>query len=313
MIIQTHWLSGSAQGLKRADVEYIADLCRIPLENFKDHVWDTGTAIWEYAIPGSGSDASIYISVPANPSAYSKIVLTGSFFDYFPDFNIYTLHKFFEDHGGHTKKLDISYIDDEGHLDLQEYKRMSSLENYQSYLLGSTLTSRRKADDISMRGVPDIRQNHPAIYYGHIKSNYVKMYQKQGHPAKFELTVQDTDRVKTLIDIYQPESIEAFQTEARKYLVTAINFVTPSTRNTRKPKQVESYRNFLGGEVAKVRWVDVHPVADVVAESFDSGLAKSIAQLQNFAARFDLLEKFTNTFQQLKSDMENYYYQMQEV
>lgn len=313
MIIQTHWLYGTAQGLKQRDLEYIADLCRIPLSMFSKHVWDTGAAIYKYAVPGSGSSESVIISIPAKDSAYTKITFKGSWFDHYPEFPIHALHQFFKDHGGNTLKIDLSFIDNEDHLFMDEYKHMSSKENYLDYLQGSCLNSRRKADCDSPKGLPDIRQNHPVIYFGNIKSNYVKMYKKEGKHAKFELTLQDKAQIKTILDSYRPEAIEQFEQLSKQALVKHLNFVRPSSRKSRKPIQIDSYRKFLGSEVKAICWADHQPLADIVAESFDSALSRVTAALQNLAKRHGIFELLNHEIWQLNKKMSEAFYINQET
>ncbi|MSN26200.1 MAG: hypothetical protein GJV46_10080 [Geobacter sp.] len=283
MIIHFHHAEASVYA---ADIADIADLLQIPKNLFKHYQHKNGTSIYTYAVPDSGAKESVVIRIPESTAAAGMVKLHGSYFDSAEQFPMHKLRDYVSSHNGNIYHLDISYVDDEGHLDADEIKRMSLLENYKAYLTGVCTTSRKKStgskvDSNSRGGIPDVHANFNLIHYGNASGNYVKFYQQIGKHAKFELTLRDKVYIKLLLEKYQPDSIAAFETLSKSALVKHLNFITPASKRAKRPVQIDSYRNFLGSETKPVNWTEHKPAKDLAGEDFTAGLSRAIAQLQN--------------------------------
>jgi len=154
-------------------------------------------------------------------------------------------------HSGNIYNLDISYQYDEVNTDYDEYYRMSLLGNYKSYLKGSCTISRKKdagdrVDANACGGIPRVEVNHRLIHYGDRSGNNVKLYQKAGFPAKFELTLRDKVYIKRLLEKYAPETIAEFEGKAKAALVKHLDFITPESKRAKRPVRVECFDMFLG-------------------------------------------------------------------
>jgi hypothetical protein len=276
--------------LTPADIPHVQTLLSLPGSLGKSFVTKRGTTVIRYTTADNVEFASI--TVP--PSGYGRVTLRGSYFDRYPGQSINGLRDYLYSRKGNVLRVDVSLLDTDGHIDFDEYRRMSSLDHYQDYCTGSSVACRKqkKSDEPgnkNRQGIPDVHANHRWIHYGDVDSKtYAKLYVTEVGATKFEITLADKIQARILLDSYNSADMTSFNAQAKAALVKTINFVTPVSKRGKRPVQVESYAKFLGGEVKPIRWTDHTAQRHKVHESFTTGKTRIISQLWNFVSRFQL-------------------------
>ena len=290
MKIFIHWLE--LTGLFReSDIPEILDGLNLP-QSIKYFMTRKGTAVYTWDAPKEAE--SVYISIPAE--GYSRIKLTGGYFNTFPDQSIQSLRDSMFARKGNCLRLDISLKDTDGDLNFEDFKRMSGLDHYLDYCRGSAVANRKTKkkeipDSTNRQGVPDVHANHKLIHYGDSNSKqYAKLYRCPDGFSKFEVTLRDKAQAKTLLGFYDIADMSTFNAEAKRALVKVIDFVTPASKRAKRPVQVDAFRDFLGGEVKPIKWSTYAPEKrqKEEIETFYASSGKIIAQLRNVVSRYNL-------------------------
>lgn len=313
MYLHFHWLQASTLHITEPDLFELCKLVNVPLRLFNSFTRKSGVTIYQYSVPGSSAEDSIYISIPESEDAYGIVTLKGSFFDSYPEFPVHLFRDFIHRKAGNFLRVDLSFDDDVGCLDYTEYMQMSLAANYKSYITGSVITNRKKKrsetpDSNNRCGIPDLHTNHQLIHYGNASGNYAKLYVNAKQQAKVELTIQDKKQNNILLDLYSPESIETFIDAAKGALVKHLNFCTPASIRAKRPKQIDSWSEFLGSTPRPIRWTDYTPanveglnIDKANVELFESGLSRAIAQLQNFSRKHDFYADVVKDIAEIES------------
>lgn len=295
----------------QADIGDICELLQIPYGLFKPpYQTANGATTYTYAMPNSGVKESVNIRLPGNEKASGRITLHGSFFDAYQNFPMHDLRDYVSRQNGNIYNLDISYQYDEVNNDIDEYIHMSLADNYKSYLKGSCTVSRKTKPDQNSApsadnagGMPRVDINQKLVHYGDRSGNNVKLYQRQGQPAKFEITLRDKKYIKSLLKTYSPDHIAEFETEAKKTLVKHLDFITPESKRAKRPERVEIYSNFIGEAVKPVIWSKVIPaqIENLATENFTVSLSRGVAQLQNIFRRHCIIDGLQDDIDRIKA------------
>lgn len=291
--IYIHWFEMSGL-IKTDDLPEICDYLNIPVSLLKQFTTRRGTAISTYDT-ATGTQA-VYISIPAE--GHGCVKLTGSYFNTFPEQSIQGLKNFLFARAGNCLRLDVSIKDTSGILDFNEYARMSKLENYLDYCMGSAVTNRKKKkgelpDSNNRQGIPDVHQNHTLIHYGDANSpSYAKLYVCPDGFCKFEITLRERTRTKALLRAYDTKDMMIFNGMTLEALVKTINFVTPASKRAKRPIQVDSYAKFLGGRVKPIKWAIHSPEKQSLTkiEKLIAFKKKVIGQLYGCISRFGIAQ-----------------------
>lgn len=322
MIIRLHWFEHTFSEITDEQLQQLVDLTGIPRVALKSYTTKAGTCVYTYILKGSGGEESLSIMVPQK--GYGRITLRGSFFDAFPDVEIYPIFLFLSDLGGNAKRVDYSFEDDSNLLNFEEIRRLSTAGNYQNYLVGLSLGNRKRdrkynliPDSNNRQGVPDVHTNHQLIHFGDAKRNFVKCYHN-GTFTKFELTIADSDQNHTLLSLYNEKYLEHFNTAAIAALVKHINFVTPASKRAKRYIKLDWWENFLGSDVRPICWREYQEEAlEIHSEGFVEALQRGIARVQNLLQKsgvsgfyFDLVrieQQATEIWQGRQQDLLNSY------
>ena len=288
MQIYIHWAEFS-HSLKKRDFADITAALQLPASAWTATTSRHGTLYYTLTIDGTEAAA---VTFPRHGTG--TMTLRGSYFDA-DTAPISDLWCLLQSTGSNPLRLDISYLDDQRHLSVDEYRRMSQRDVYQDYITGTVTADRKRKrktdapDSTNRQGVPDVHDNHPLIHYGDSDSRtFAKFYQRPDGLCKVEITLRDKAQAAALLDAYTAETEQAFNDLAKAALVKTINFVRPSTRHSRRPKKVASWAAFLGSDVQPVNWsaVTVPPEQKPVPQQ----LKYHIGRLQNFLARNGLAD-----------------------
>jgi len=293
MKLYVHWLEMTGL-ISTDDIATITDSLNIPESLLKTFITTKGTTVCTFET-GEESE-SVRINIPEE--GYGRVTLRGGFFDAFPAQSIRDFKDFMYSRKGNCLRLDVSFKDTSGYLNFEDYFRMSRLDNYLDYLVGSTVVCRKRKirevpDSNNRQGVPDLHANHRLIHYGDANAKqFAKFYQCPDGINKFEITLKDKAQAKVLLNAYDISNMNAFNELAKGALVKAINFITPVSKRGKRPVQIESYRKFLGSEVKPIKWTEHCPEKQRLnkLESLLKFREKIFKQLWSCIPMFDIPE-----------------------
>lgn len=297
MKIYHHWLHASVLDISKNDIEALAELLQIEMDEFNitEPRNNSGTYFYKLSLPGSAD--AVHITLPGK-AHYSTITLKGAYFDAHPTFDVGAFRDFVYSRSGNFKNQDITFEDDTNELNINDYKNMCSLGNYKSFMTGSSVTDRKrwksdKPDSCNRNGIPDPHSNFDLIHFGNLDSSYcAKAYTMKTGNVKFELSINSKPLNKALLDIYDKDNLEVFNQLAKESLVKCVNFVLPSSKKAKRLKQVESWQRFLGSSIQPIRWKDhIDETKTTKEDRFYAGLHKHCCSIRKFFKKFGLAEE----------------------
>jgi hypothetical protein len=183
-------------------------------------------------------------------SAFVK--LDGSFFDKSPDFQLKALLQFLDQSiSWSPKQLDISYLDDEQQLTVNDY-RLWLGSDWKSYCAGSLFKHPPKeltaAGNFCLfqLGSPSSKANHATIYVN-----------PETGFLDHKVTFRDSVKVRYLLKKYSEASLQQFTEQAINALVSCMDFITPSSHETKavaKYVRQHPYQSFVKSNAKKINW-----------------------------------------------------------
>ncbi len=307
MRIYYHHITASVLPITDSDLNSLFELFQVPKILFQDYTAKTsGTRVLTYTDPQTGKE-SIAISIPK--TSYAGIKVHGVFFDNFSDFPVHKFWEFIKGKDGNAKRLDISFEDTEHLLDFDQIVHMSRTANYMSFITGNSIVARKckkKSETPSItdrRGVPDIRENQKVIHFGDKGAPVsARIYEMASGNFKAEIEVTDKDHTAAILDNYSPETVDKWKSIVTSALVGCVNFVTPSSKRAKRPVKIGFWKDFLGSDVAAIKWTDYEPIQDAAALSFEESLQRVFGSLHNLAARFLITEDLKAAIDDLRGN-----------
>lgn len=199
---------------------------------------------------------SVYVRINnMSDKKYLIMNLKGSFFDNSPDFRLKKLLNFISRFKYTIKQLDIAFNDDRKCLTIKKIKYWC--KHSEDYCIGSLVS--RKAPDIVTCNRKFVRIQ---LNVARSKTNYGTIYRRPDTGLiRFELKIKDNAKIEYILENYSSKNIEVFQTRSLETLVSCINFITYQSKKNRimsKYKKQPSWELFLGSDIKKIKWSEIH-------------------------------------------------------
>jgi hypothetical protein len=94
------------------------------------------------------------------------------------------------------------------------------------------------------------------------KTNYGTIYRRPDTRfIRIEIKFRAKEKIDYILENYSGKNLEQFNTRSLESLVSCINFITPRSKKNRiasKYKKQPAWEAFLGSDVKKIKWSEVH-------------------------------------------------------
>lgn len=267
MQIEIHGLNVVIHRIPKENVDELVDLLNIKRELFVSKNFSNTTELTYSFVKGT---QSVYIRINNTyDKKYLIMNLKGSFFDNSPDFRLKKLLNFLSRFNYTIKQLDIAFNDDRKRLSIKKIKYWC--KNSEDYCTGSLVL--RNAPIIAMKNGKFVRiQLHTAAS----KTNYGTIYRRPDtRIIRLELKIKDKHKIEYILEKYSSKNIEVFQTRSLETLVSCINFITYQSKKNRimsKYKKQPSWELFLGSDIKKIKWSEIHKKRRINRQESDNAI-----------------------------------------